>query len=118
MLDAVFLKNKQYKLIVTIVKKGTASRIVAETKKAGAEGGTILLGKGTAKKSIYLDFLGINFDPEKEIILTLADEKFVDNILQAIIDVSKLDKPGNGISFVINVNQLSGIFHIMNNNML
>lgn len=91
----------QYKLIVTIVKKGTASKVVEVTKKAGAEGGTILLGRGTAKKSVYLDLLGINFDPEKEVVLTICSENTVDDILDAVVKEVKLNKPGNGISFVI-----------------
>lgn len=105
--------QKTFKLIVTIIKKGTASNIVKATRKAGAEGGTILLGKGTAKKSVYLDLLGINFDPEKEIILTICDESKVDDILEAIINEAKLKKPGNGISFVVKINALSGVIHLL-----
>lgn len=105
--------HMRYKLIVTIVKKGLATRIVAETKKAGAEGGTIIFGTGTAKKSIYLDLLGINFEPEKEIILTIADENKVDNIINEINSIAKLDKPGNGICFVINARNITGVIHLL-----
>lgn len=104
----------RYKLIVTIVKKGLASRIVTETKKAGADGGTIILGNGTAKKSVYLDLLGINFDPEKEVILTIADENKADNIINEINSIAKLNKPGNGICFVINAKNLTGVIHLFN----
>ena len=65
--------DNQYKLIVTIVIKGMGTRVVEASKRAGARGGTILLGRGTAPPSVYQNILGITFNPEKEIILTLAD---------------------------------------------
>jgi nitrogen regulatory protein PII len=112
--DNSLTASKQYKLIITIVKKGMGSKVVAETKKVGAEGGTVIFGNGTAKKSVYLDLLGINFDPEKEIILTIACESVVDNIIKTVQGMLKLDKPGNGISFVLNVKGLTGIMHLLN----
>jgi len=104
--------DESFKLIVTIVNKGKASEVVEASKRAGAEGGTIILGRGTAKKS-FLDLLGINFEPEKEIILTLVREDKVNDVLQAISDEVKLNKPGNGIGFVINIKELLGIIHLL-----
>ncbi|TYP56115.1 P-II family nitrogen regulator [Thermosediminibacter litoriperuensis] len=107
-----FTVDESFKLIVTIVNKGKASKVVAAGKRAGAEGGTILLGRGTAKRS-FLDLLGINFEPEKEIILTLVKEDKVNDVLQVIIDEIKLNKPGNGIGFVINIKGLTGVIHLL-----
>ncbi|ADL07376.1 P-II family nitrogen regulator [Thermosediminibacter oceani] len=106
--------DESFKLIVTIVNKGKASKVVGASKRAGAEGGTILFGRGTAKRS-FLDFLGINFAPEKEIILTLVKEDKVKDVLQAITDEVKLNKPGNGIGFVINIKELLGVIHLLKN---
>jgi len=36
-----------YDLIVTIVNKGDAEKVVESSKRAGAEGGTIMHGRGT-----------------------------------------------------------------------
>jgi hypothetical protein len=105
--------QEEYRLIVTIVSKGAASGIVKASKEAGSGGGTILLGRGTAGKSIYLDILGINFDPEKEIVLTLAPRDKAGAILQAIVEEGSLNKPGKGIGFVVNVRGLAGIFHLL-----
>jgi len=104
---------KRYKVIVTIVEEGTASKVVAASKEAGAKGGTILLGRGTAPQSVYLDVLGLNFDPEKEIILTLAEEDMVDKILQAISEEGKLNQPGKGIAFVVPLKSLTGMVHLL-----
>lgn len=112
MTENTILCDAEQKIIVTIVSKGSASKIVTASRKAGAEGGTILLGSGTAGKSVYLDILGVNFDPEKEIILTLAPKDRVSEILQAILDKGNLNTPGKGIGFVINVKGLAGICHL------
>ncbi|MGE5551735.1 MAG: P-II family nitrogen regulator [Bacteroidota bacterium] len=81
----------EYKLIITIVKRGKASQVVAATKNANAKGGTILLGRGTASKNIYLQILGMEYEPEKEIILTLVREDMVGRMLQVIREEAQLD---------------------------
>ncbi len=102
-----------YKLIVTFTKKGAASKIVAASKKAGAEGGTIMLGMGTANIEKYYDILGMNYGMEREVIFTFVPEDKADFVLQTIADVGKLEKPGNGISFIVNIKSLTGIFHLL-----
>lgn len=103
----------EHKLIVTIIKKGQATKIVQATKKSGAEGGTILLGRGTAEKCGYLKFLQIDDCDQKEVILTLVDQANVDTVLETITKVGKLNKPGTGIAFVVNTKCITGICHIL-----
>jgi nitrogen regulatory protein P-II 1 len=103
--------NQNHKLIVTIVKKGVASKIVKATKEVGAEGGTIIFGKGTGVNEVK-KFFGINVEPEKELILTLVSKENVDAVLAAIEQAGKLDKPGNGVGFVIDAKKISGIVHL------
>jgi len=101
-----------FDLIVTIVKKGWAERIVKASKEAGAEGGTIVFARGTGiheQKSI----LGIPIEPEKEMILTLVPVEKTDEILQAIIEAGELEKPATGIAFVLDVKRVAGIVHLL-----
>ena len=116
MSEGNFTVGEGYKLIVAIVAKGMASRLLTAVKKAGAEGGTILLWRGTASKSIYLDLLGMNFEPEKEIILTGVKADKVDDVLQVIVNEGKINKPGKGISFVLNIKGIAGIVHLLKHN--
>lgn len=106
--------NGENKLIITIVKKGFASKVVAATKQAGVRGGTILYGRGTQKKSLYLQMLGINFDPEREIILTIVPADMADSILELITQTASLDKPGYGIAFVLDIKGVLGIVQMIN----
>jgi len=105
--------KRKYNLIITIVKKGLGPKVIDISKSSGASGGTIILGKGIAEKSIYQELLGIDFDPEKEIVLTLVQEEIADDVINAIANEVNLDKPGNGIAFIIDVKNHLGISHLL-----
>ncbi len=110
--ESVSLKQK---LIITIVKKGAAKIIIKASKQAGAEGATVLFGTGTgvheAKRIFFLDI-----DPEKEVVFTLTTKETLNQILDAIVDAGKLNKPGNGITFVIDIKKTAGIVHLLRKN--
>lgn len=101
-----------FDLIVTIVPKGDSEKIVKASKKAGAEGGTIIPGRGTGiheGKKLF----GISIEPEKEIILTLVPKDKTDDILEAIVEAGDLDKPGTGVGFVLDARRIVGIHHLI-----
>ena len=110
-MNANFPRYPRYKLLITIVNYGMARKAVKASKEAGAEGGTTIIGKGTASHDIT-SFLGIPLEPEKEIILILATDDKIDNILQAVISTAKLNKPGHGIAFIVDINKVAGIRHL------
>jgi nitrogen regulatory protein PII len=103
----------QYDLIVTIVNKGHSEKVVEVSKKAGAEGGTILNGRGTGIHE-QAKLFSIPIEPEKEIVLTLIDRSLTQNVLQAIMVEADLQKPGKGIAFVLDVEKTIGINHVLN----
>lgn len=105
--------NLNHKLLVTIVKKGAASKIVKASKEVGAEGGTIIYGKGTGIHETK-KFFGISVEPEKELILTLMPAEKATTIINTVEKAGKLDKPGNGIGFVLDVKRIAGIVHLLN----
>jgi nitrogen regulatory protein P-II 1 len=102
------------KLIVIIIKKGLASKLLDVAKKHGAEGGTITYGKGSAESHIYEKILGIKYEIEKEIILMAVNAEKTNNILNNIITKFKLNTPGKGIAFVIDIKKCLGIVHLLN----
>ncbi|MFC5712601.1 P-II family nitrogen regulator [Thalassorhabdus alkalitolerans] len=102
-----------YDLIVSIVNKGQSEKVVDASWEAGAEGGTILNGRGTGiheKAKLF----SIPIEPEKEVILTLIDRNKTEQVLTAITEKAELDKPGKGIAFVLGVDKTVGINHILN----
>lgn len=104
--------NKEHKLIITIVKKGQAKKVVKASKSAGAEGGTILLGRGKGINE-NKSFLGIPITPEKEIILTLVKNELTYRVLSAIEEETNLSAPACGLAIVINTKSIIGIAHLL-----
>lgn len=98
-IDSVFDR-----LILTIVGRGCGEKIVEASKKAGAKGGTIVPGRGTADNEI-LRFLGIE-DVEKDIILTLTESGCLEAILSEFALRSESDKKIRGCSAVIGVSSI------------
>ncbi len=104
--------NIQFDLIITIVNKGHAEKVVEASKNAGAEGGTIILGRGTGiheKAKLF----GITIEPEKELVLTLIKRELTQTILDAIVTRADLCKPGKGIAFVLEIGKVIGISHLL-----
>lgn len=99
-------------LIVTIVKKGWGDKVVKASRKAGAKGGTIIFGRGTGvheNKSL----LGMLIEPEKEIVFTIAESINVDNIIDTISQEVGLNKPGQGLGFVVPLDRVFGTAQIL-----
>ena len=104
-------KNKrEYQLIITIVEQGNAEEVIECAKRGGAEGGTILTGRGAGIHDTS-KILGILIEPEKEVVLTLIEKAKTDAVLDAIVDGMELEKPGRGIAFVVDVPKAAGIVH-------
>lgn len=103
--------NIPFDLIVTIVNKGGSETIITATKSAGAEGGTIIPGRGTGireQKKLW----GIPIEPEKDIVLTIVPQERTQAVLDAVVDQCCLNKPGAGIAFVVDLKKVAGICHM------
>ena len=97
-------------LIVSIVRKGWGDKILENSCKAGAEGGTVMFGRGVGvheKQKV----LGIPIEPEKEIVLTLTNADETEAVLNEIALTAELGKPGAGIAFILPVEKVIGVVH-------
>lgn len=88
------------KLLVTIVDRGRGEIAMTVAKGAGARGGTILLGRGTADSRL-LRLLGLD-DMEKDVLLTLTAREAAGTIMEALRAAGPLRK-SHGIVFRIDV---------------
>lgn len=103
-------QESAFKLIVTIVNKGQCGRVLDASKEAGAEGGTIMHGRGSGIHE-QAKLFSFTIEPEKDIVLTLVPKELVDNVLDSIIKGAELDQPGQGVAFVLDVGQIAGVNH-------
>lgn len=101
-------------LIITIVNKGRSCDVIDASKEAGAEGGTILHGRGSGIHDTAKLF-GILIEPEKEVVLTLVENTKTDLIVDSISKKLNINKPGKGVLFVLDVKRVAGIHHLIKN---
>ena len=94
--------QQSHELITVIVNAGYAEDIISVAHKAGATGGTVLHGRGTAREEDST-VLGITIVPEKDILLILAPADNSRQILEAIRNTQCLREPGMGIAFCVGV---------------
>lgn len=98
-------------LIVSIVRKGWGNTVLEASVKAGATGGTVMLGRGVGVNETESIF-GIPIEPEKEIVFTLTEKKKAEVILQAIVQAAELNEPAHGLAFVVPVEKVVGMPHL------
>ena len=101
-----------FKLLIVIVKKDLARRVLKACKKAGSEGGTVLQGRGIGHHNEG-SILGVKIEPEKAVILTVVPNDKVDPVISKVRASVRLDKPGTGIAFVVNSRSICGIAHLL-----
>lgn len=99
-----------YKLVAAILPKGSTGKAMDAAREAGAEGGTILLARGTGVHEARR-FFGISVNSERELLLILVEPERRQAVLDAVVSAGRLDEPARGIAFVLAVEEVTGIVH-------
>ncbi len=98
-----------YKAIFTIVERGLAESVVEAATEAGARGGTIINARGSGIHETSKLF-AMEIEPEKEIVLIIAEVSKTDIITNAIREKLMIDEPGRGIIFTTDISRAIGIY--------
>lgn len=102
------MMETRYEAVYCIVNSGFAEAAMDAARKAGARGGTILAGRGTASRDAETKF-NIRIQPEKEMLLILVPAEIKDQVLRALYDSAGLDSAGQGIAFSMPVEKTVGL---------
>ncbi len=97
-----------YNCIYVIVEKGKAVEVVEAANKGGSKGCTVIEGRGAGIHETSRVF-SMEIEPQKDIVMILAEIEITDNIIESIKKELEIEKPGNGIIFVQSVNQTYGM---------
>src|SRR5690606_22213580 len=100
--------HMEYEVIWTIVERGLGQEVVDTATDAGAKGATIINARGAGLHENN-KFFSINIEPEKEIVMIIIRKEKTDDIVNAINEALKIEEPGKGILFVMDVNRTSGL---------
>jgi len=102
---------REFALIISIINRGYADDAMDAAREAGAEGGIIINGRGAGFTSAE-QFLGINIEQEREILLNVVEKKKVNKILKSIVEKAGIKTEARGISLVLPVNDANGVVHL------
>lgn len=97
-----------HELIICIVNTGFTDVVMDAAKDAGARGGTVIHGRGTANKEAE-EFFHISVQPDKEMVMILVTSDIKDDVLHAIYRSAGLKTAGQGIAFALPVTNVVGI---------
>ena len=90
-----------FKLLISIVPHDKGEKLTAAAVAAGCGGGTVLMGRGLARSNLAA-VLGMG-ETTKDVIYMLVEEKQKQNIIDAIVNATLLEKANFGYLFSIDV---------------
>ena len=100
--------DKTFEAVFCIVNAGFSDNVMYAARKAGAGGGTIIKGRGTAPLEAEEAFK-ITIQPEKEIVIILVPAEIKDDVLRSIYDSAGLGSEGQGIAFSLPIERAVGL---------
>ena len=101
-------EDTMHNAIFVIVDRGKGEQVMDAAREAGARGGTIINARGSGIHE-HAKLLNMEIEPEKEVVMRIAQSAIARDIVLAVRDGLEIDKPGNGIIFVQPVNETYGI---------
>ncbi len=101
-------ETTMHQAIFTIVEKGRAEEVIEASVSAGARGGTVINARGAGSHETAVLF-AMPVEPEKEIVLIIAEREQVEGITRAVNEKLRVDEPGNGVIFVVDVDKTMGL---------
>ena len=102
------MDEKKYELIFCIVNAGFSETVMDAAREAGARGGTLLRGRGTANREAEEHF-NITIQPDKEIVMILVPQEIKDAVLKSVYKAAGLNTAGHGIAFSLPVDRTVGL---------
>lgn len=90
-----------FKLLISVVPHDKGEKLTAAAVKAGCGGGTVLMGRGLAQSN-FAAVLGLG-ETTKDLIYMIVEEKQKQNIIDAIVNATLLEKANFGHLFSIDV---------------
>lgn len=106
--EKTVMNEKKYHLILTIVLEGHLEQVMSAAKRVGAQGGTVIKGRGLGNKEAEKLF-GFQIEPGREIVLNVVEESIKNKVMEEITKVVGIKTPGRGIILSLPVDNAIGI---------
>lgn len=102
------INKSEYQMVVCVVNTGFSPLVMEAARSAGARGGTIVHGRGTANSEAEKLFQ-IVVQPDKEIVLIIVKNDIKDAVMLAINEQTGLNTEGQGIAFSLPIDRTIGL---------
>ncbi len=103
------VNQTMHNAIFTVVERGRAEDVIEVATKSGARGGTIINARGSGIHETDV-FFSMAIEPEKEMVMILVESAMTEGIVNSIREQLKIDEPGRGIVFVVDLNETYGLY--------
>lgn len=107
--DGYEMAESGYALIMAIVNQGCSEEVMDAAKPAGASGGTVFHSRRVGSEEA-MKFWGITIQPEREVVMILAEKEDKLQIMQAIVEKCGMQTKGHGIVFSLPVDATAGLY--------
>jgi nitrogen regulatory protein PII len=104
-MQGIEIKNE---MIIAILNNGNSEAFMAEARKAGARGGTVISARGISQEAMK-KFFGISVQDEREIIFILADKDTAVPIMEAVKSDFGASSKAAGVIFSLPVDQVMSL---------
>lgn len=88
------------KVVMTIIKKGYAKKLMQITKDLAIRETIFLKGRGTVNPAYFESLMNLTYDPERDIIISLVAIDKVDLYKRAFTEAGELTQKNTGILLV------------------
>jgi nitrogen regulatory protein PII len=98
------------KLIIAFVQPDRTEQLLAEARKVGASGATVLNNARGEGRNVVKGILGLEIAAQRDVIFMLVEQRCAQAVLQRLAEVGKFDdSPGTGIVLKLDVEEALGI---------
>ncbi len=104
--DEIFSRN-DYKLMLTIVKRGFETDILEAAKSVGTHGAILMQAKGVSK--MQKKFLGFSIYPENTVVMILVKSELIVPTMKAVYSVIDYKSEASGMVFALPVSMVAGM---------
>ncbi len=99
----------KYALLMTIMKKGYAKKMLREGKKHGVLATMQLTGRGTVNPEMFEALLGLTYDPDRDVIFSVVPRECLYNVKEVYTRIGQLTKKNTGIMVELKVHTIEGM---------
>lgn len=106
--ENVNMNERRYHLIITIVLEGHLDKVMSAAKRVGAQGGTVIRGRGLGNKEATKLF-GFEIEPGRDLVLNVVEDNIKTKVMEEITKDVGIKTPCKGICLSIPVDNAIGI---------